>query len=142
MGTIVFDLDGVIATGTKEEIYSDEAGWAYEKCEVVESSRLLVSLLFLKNHTIIINTARPEVDREKTIAWLDQNAIPFSRLYMNKPRGEIYIDDRNYPKAFFPGDEATALEVAADIDKTVKRRLDRWEQGGKDPFHRKVTNPQ
>ena len=34
--TIVCDIDEVIATGTKEEVYSDAAGWAFEDCIPME----------------------------------------------------------------------------------------------------------
>jgi histidinol phosphatase-like enzyme len=43
--TLVLDLDGVIATGTTEEVYSDEAGWAFEKCEVMEGAKEGLELL-------------------------------------------------------------------------------------------------
>ncbi len=34
--TAVIDIDGVVAGGTRETVYSDYAGWCFEKCYPIE----------------------------------------------------------------------------------------------------------
>lgn len=93
---IVFDLDGVIAGGSKEEIYSDSAGWAFEKCHVLEGAREGLARLS-QDYTLVLSTARRETDTEKTIEWLDDNGLShfFDSIEVGKkPIGDLYIDDR------------------------------------------------
>jgi len=102
--TIVCDIDGVIADGSIEEVYSDEAGWAYEKCKPIKSMIDILVSLKKGGIRIILFTARLERDREITEKWLNEHKVPYDELKMNKPFGHIYIDDRGiYP--FNPSDE-------------------------------------
>lgn len=95
MPTVVFDLDGVIAYGTVEDVYSDEAGWAYEKCDpAIETIR---AMRLIKDQVkIVIHTARPIVELEKTKEWLARFNVPYDELIMGKPFGQLYIDDRSF----------------------------------------------
>lgn len=91
--TVCFDLDGVLATGTKEEVYSDSAGWAYEKCEPITKMISILKELKTKGYKIIIFTARHPADYEKTVLWLSRQGIKYDDLYMGKPLADLYIDD-------------------------------------------------
>jgi len=44
---------------------------------------------------VVIHTARWPQDRNLTMRWLAQHNVPFDELVMGKPRGDIYVDDRN-----------------------------------------------
>ena len=44
---------------------------------------------------IIIYTARKELHRPETQAWLDKYVVWYHALVMNKLRADIYLDDRN-----------------------------------------------
>lgn len=107
--TIVVDIDGVIATGTREEVYSDEAGWAYEKCKPI--MRTIEALRALKDEgiRIVLHTSRWQKDEEITLIWLGVHDVPFDELIMGKPSGDLYIDDRNFPAPFIPRYESVGL---------------------------------
>lgn len=94
--TLVIDLDGVIATGTVEEVYSEEAGWAYEKCTLIEGAKEGLEELS-KKYKLILSTARLEADTEKTIEWLEKHEILkyFDEVHVGKKSPAIaYIDDK------------------------------------------------
>lgn len=93
---IVIDLDGVIATGTAKEVYSNEAGWRYENCTLVEGSVEGLKKLSL-DYKLILSTARWGKDKEKTIQWLKDKEILhlFDEVQVGvKPSAKYYIDDR------------------------------------------------
>lgn len=96
VGTVCFDLDGVIATGTKEDVYSEEAGWAYEKCDPILTMILTMRQLHKEEYKIIIHTARKQCDRDKTVLWLNKFSVPYDELVMDKPYADLYIDDHGY----------------------------------------------
>jgi len=98
MQTIVIDLDGVIADGTEEEVYSDEAGWAFEKCHVKEGAREGLRKLS-ENYRLILDTARWKTDIPKTAEWLRKNNLMqfFDEIRIGeKPTAKLYIDDKAY----------------------------------------------
>lgn len=105
--TIVFDLDGVIAFGTVEEVYSDEAGWAYEKCLPIQHVIDAVVSLKKKGFKIAIHTARWDSDLAVTEAWLKKFGVPYDILQLGKPRGKIYVDDLSFEKPFNPDEWTT-----------------------------------
>lgn len=92
--TIVFDLDGVIATGSKKEVYSDEAGWDYMRCVPSKEYVGLVRTFFDEWYKIIIHTARPEIDKKVTTEWLKKHNVPYHELIMAKPFADLYVDDK------------------------------------------------
>jgi len=98
--TAVIDIDGVLATGGPE-VYSDEAGWAYEKCRPISEGIELVRGLMTKKIRVILHTARWESDRGVTEQWLRLHQVPYDELLMGKPSADIYVDDRGY--RFTPG---------------------------------------
>ena len=69
---MVIDLDGVLATGTKETVYSEQAGWAYENCVPVEGA--LDFLRQMHKEYRCGFTARLLIDRE-TQKWLQENGF-------------------------------------------------------------------
>jgi len=93
---IVFDIDGVIATGTEETVYSEKAGWDYSKCTVIPGMRILLQKLKEEGHYIILHTARWKNDKIQTFNWLKLNNIPFNELHMGKPSADLYVDDRGF----------------------------------------------
>lgn len=99
---VCFDLDGVIAHGTVEDVYSDEAGWAYEHCEAIRSTIQTMHCLRRDGVEIYIHTARWEEDRPKTIDWLQKHNVPYDNISFGKPHADLYIDDKNYPVGFEP----------------------------------------
>jgi len=115
--TVCVDIDGVIATGGKE-VYSNEAGWAYEKCQVIPEGKAMLEKLRENDIFIILHTARWESDRAKTEEWLNDNEILYDKLVMGKPSADLYIDDRNWPEPFRP----TAVSIIGALVHAVKSR--------------------
>jgi len=101
---IVIDIDGVIATGTSEDVYSTEAGWAYEKCTPLEEGIAMVRELSQEGYYLIFHTARWESDRERTVKWMIKNGVPYHELIMGKPSARLYIDDRGLRFTTRPGE--------------------------------------
>ncbi len=77
--TIIFDIDGILCDDNNEPIPG-----ALEK----------VMQYLSQGHSILYWTARPEIDRLITANWLNQHGFPNAPLFMGKPQGDIYIDDR------------------------------------------------
>jgi len=113
--TVVFDMDGVIATGTREKVYSEKAGWAYECCTPIQTTIDLMNDLREEGIKLVINTARWEDDRAKTIIWLAEHEVPYDELLMGKPSADLYIDDKNYPMPFLPAEDNDVDMVLAQI---------------------------
>jgi uncharacterized HAD superfamily protein len=114
---VCFDLDGVIATGTTEEVYSDKAGWAYEKCEPLQKTIDLIWELRNESVHIIIHTARPVSDTKKTISWLDKHGVAYDELVMGKPYAHVYVDDRNFPVPFDPHAVGIRTALISQLEK-------------------------
>lgn len=93
----VVDIDGVVADEGEERVYSEEAGWPYDRCVVIEAGRDLVRGLYKSGVRIVFHTARPAVDRDVTKKWLARHDIPYHELVMGKPLGDVYLDDRSFP---------------------------------------------
>lgn len=126
--TIVIDLDGVIATGTEEDIYSDKAGWKFEKCKVMPGAKEGLEELS-KKYNLILSTARWETDIDKTHKWLEENNLKqyFTEIRINsKPSAIAYIDDR----AIRFKDWRTTVNEFKDI-KLVRAKLEDWKDEDK-----------
>lgn len=91
---IVCDIDGVIATGTAADVYSDEAGWAFDKCKPIEAGIKFLEEMRWQGCAIILHTSRWGDDRAITILWLAQHGVPYDELVMDKPLGDLYVDDK------------------------------------------------
>ncbi len=102
--TVVFDMDGVIAHGTRETVYSDKAGWRYDNCEPIEETIHLMHRLRQNDVYIKIHTARWHRDLRLTYDWLKKHGVPFDELIMGKPSADLYIDDKNFPAGYTPED--------------------------------------
>lgn len=125
--TAVVDIDGVIATGGIE-VYSNEAGWAYEKCKVIPEGKHMLVRLREHDIRVILHTARWESDRAKTEKWLKENDIPYDELVMNKPSGDVMIDDRNWPEPFRP----TSAAVFDALVYAIKAKYKSWIERNKE----------
>lgn len=113
---LVIDLDGVIATGTTEEVYSAKAGWAYEKCSVVEGAKEGLKALS-EEYDLVLSTARWGSDRTKTEKWLVDNDLfkYFKEVQVGvKSSAVAYIDDKGYR---FDSWEQTVKDFVGDYDK-------------------------
>lgn len=120
MKIAVIDIDGVVATGTIEEVYSDAAGWNYSKCVPISEGIRFVRELYEAEVYIKLHTARPRSDLDVTREWLLKYGVPYHELIMDKPFGDIYIDDRNYPIAFYPQSGYTVEDVLRVLDARDK----------------------
>ena len=95
--TYVFDIDGTICT------FSDGD---YQKVEPLAKRIQIVNDLYSQGYTIHFYTARgmgrtdnSQVHAEKlfyqfTREQLDKWGVRYHRLFMGKPSGDIYIDDK------------------------------------------------
>jgi uncharacterized HAD superfamily protein len=118
---ICFDIDGVIASGTLSEIYSDEAGWAYEKCTPIKSTISIIWELRQRGACIILHTARLRADRDKTEKWLFDNGVSYDELVMGKPYAHMYIDDKNFPVPFDPSSAGIRSKLIEFMDDFLPR---------------------
>ena len=83
---IIIDMDGTICS--EEKTYS--RCLATPKVHAVET----INALYSAGHTIIIYSARTWVEYEMTVDWLQKNGVKYHQLFMGKPIGDIWIDDR------------------------------------------------
>lgn len=90
------DFDGTLCEAWKPGDKHDHIGAPIEAnigklCEVV-----------LAGYKVIIHTSRPWADYELIEWWLNENAVPFSRIVCGKLMAKYYIDDRNGPSIDAP----------------------------------------
>lgn len=83
---IIIDIDGTICT--EERQYSRPL--ARPLSGAVES----INRLFEEGNTIILYTARTWSEWEVTTHWLQANGVKYHQLFMGKPVGDVWIDDR------------------------------------------------
>ena len=95
--TYVFDIDGTLCT------LSDGV---YENAEPVSYRIKKVNELYNSGHTIILNTARgmgrtknnsllaESMFREITEKQLEEWGVKYHKLFMGKPSGDLYIEDK------------------------------------------------
>ncbi len=93
----VFDIDGTICTLSSGE---------YTNAKPITYRIVKINELYDKGHTIILNTARgmgrtnnnaPLADtlfRDLTEVQLKKWGVKYHKLFMGKPSGDIYIDDK------------------------------------------------
>ena len=107
--TYGFDIDGTICT-TKDGLY-DNSNPIPERIDIVNK-------LYDAGHTIIFQTARGmgrsgnsyayaheafyELTRTQLIEW----GVKFHELFLGKPAGDIYVDDKGIKDEDFFTDEA------------------------------------
>ena len=95
--TYVFDIDGTLCSLTNGK---------YEDAVPFKNRIEVGNDLFYKGHIIILNTARGmgrtknnqllsnEMFREITENQLESWDVKYHKLFMGKPSGDVYIDDK------------------------------------------------
>ena len=112
MTIYVFDIDGTICSNTLGE---------YEKAEPIKARIDIVNNLYDSGNTVIFQTARGmgsnennskiagEKWREFTLLQLEKWGVKYHQLFLGKPAGDIYIDDKGQNDATFfqnfPGED-------------------------------------
>jgi hypothetical protein len=89
MKTFVIDIDGVLAKIKHGITCSAD----YADCEVIEGASEATRKLY-NSGWVILHSARREEDREVTVDWLRKNGIFYNHLVLDKPLGDVYIDDK------------------------------------------------
>jgi hypothetical protein len=94
---IVVDIDGVLTS----EISGDNWGNYHQRTpNLTQISR--VNNLHDKGYKIYLYTSRLSEDYHVTKKWLEDNNIKYSSLLLNKPLGELSIDDKSIPTCYLP----------------------------------------
>lgn len=83
---IACDLDGTLCIEMKE-------WWKDKDPTPFKESIEKLKKLYIQGNTIIINTARPWGDYDKTKDWLQRHGVKFDTLVMGKVRADLYIDN-------------------------------------------------
>jgi capsule biosynthesis phosphatase len=98
MKSIVFDLDGTLCTKVETGDYKDAQPYK-DRIKVVNT-------LFEEGNTITIHTARGmgrhknnaikaiEEFYELTVKQLQDWGVKYNEIYLGKPSGDLYIDDK------------------------------------------------
>jgi len=93
----VFDIDGTICTSTNSE---------YEKATPLKDRIKKVNKMYKDGHTVIFLTARGMGRSENSAAYankafyeftknqLDSWGVKYHSLFLGKPAGDFYIDDK------------------------------------------------
>lgn len=97
MTIYVFDIDGTICSNTFGE---------YEKAEPIKARINTINALYDSGNTIIFQTARGMGSsgnnsqiaikkwRDVTISQLKEWGVRYHQLFLGKPAGDIYVDDK------------------------------------------------
>ena len=80
------DIDGTLCRESKR-------WWEYEEAEPIQEAIDKVNSLFGLDHIIILFTSRFEQDRFVTERWLDDHKVKYTKLIMDKPRADVYVDN-------------------------------------------------
>ncbi len=83
---IIIDLDGTICREMRQFSRCLAEPWL----DAVET----VNKLYEAGHTIIIYSARTWAEYEMTTDWLKRYGVKYHQLFMGKPVGDVWIDDR------------------------------------------------
>ena len=104
MKIFVFDIDGTICSNTYGE---------YEKAEPIKARINTINTLYDSGNTIIFQTARgmgstgsnSQLAIEKwldfTISQLNAWGVKYHKLFLGKPAGDIYVDDKGQNDILF-----------------------------------------
>lgn len=104
MTIYVFDIDGTICSNTFGE---------YEKAEPIKARINTINTLYDSGNTIIFQTARGmgssgndsqlaiEKWRDFTISQLNEWGVKYHKLFLGKPAGDIYVDDKGQNDILF-----------------------------------------
>lgn len=103
----VFDIDGTICTKVNDGDYS--------KAKPLIERIAIVNKLYDDGNTIIFQTARGMGRSLNSVAWahkafyeltksqLDNWGVKFHALFLGKPAGDIYVDDKGIKDTTFFG---------------------------------------
>jgi hypothetical protein len=83
---IIIDIDGTICT--------EERQFSRPLAKPLEGAIESINKLHAAGHTIILYTARTWAEWEVTNHWLAEHDVKFHQLFMGKPVGDVWIDDR------------------------------------------------
>ncbi len=104
MTIYVFDVDGTICSNTFGE---------YEKARPIKARINTINALYNSGNTIIFHTARGmgssgsnsqlaiEKWRDFTISQLKEWGVRYHQLFLGKPAGDIYVDDKGQNDILF-----------------------------------------
>lgn len=83
---IIIDMDGTICTEMRQ----------FSRClaEPKEGAIETINQLYDEGNTIIIYSSRTWVEYEMTVDWLKKHGVKYNQLFMGKPVGDVWIDDR------------------------------------------------
>ena len=86
---IIIDLDGTICKEMRQ----------FSRClaEPLPDAVEAVNNLYDAGNTIIIYSSRTWVEYEMTVDWLKRHQVKYHQLFMGKPIGDVWIDDRAIP---------------------------------------------
>lgn len=87
-GSIIFDLDGVLAEKVWPE--RDRIG------ALIPEGAEMLRYYAAQGFSIIVWTARRKVDETMIWSWLLANGLPVDRVVTEKPTGALYVDDRAF----------------------------------------------
>lgn len=83
---IIIDIDGTICT--------EERQFSRPLAKPLPDAIKSINQLYEHGHTIILYTARTWAEWEVTNHWLKEQGVQFHQLFMGKPVGDVWIDDR------------------------------------------------
>lgn len=83
---IIVDLDGTICT---EEEYHNRI-----LAQPLKKAVSSINKLYNEGHTIIIYSSRSWQQYDMTLEWLKNYGLKYHQLYLGKPIGEVWLDDR------------------------------------------------
>ncbi len=85
---IFIDIDGVLTNETK--------GFDYENRTPNYQNIGKVNELYRQGHTITLYTSRYLIDKDKTEIWMKKYNVKYHTVIFNKPKYDIFIDDKCY----------------------------------------------
>lgn len=83
---IIIDMDGTIC--------SEERTFSRCLAKPKDNAIVAVNALYDAGHIVIIYSARTWVEYEMTVDWLRKYGVKYHQLFMGKPIGDVWIDDR------------------------------------------------
>ena len=82
---VICDIDGILCENRRVP---------YGKKSPYMENLSILKKLFRDGNKIVLFTSRKSRYRGETLAWLRKYNVTFHKLIMNKPKGDIYIDDK------------------------------------------------
>jgi len=83
---IIIDIDGTICT--------EERQFSRPMANPLPGAVESVNALFDAGHIIILYSSRTWAEWEVTNHWLREKGMKFHQLFLGKPVGDVWIDDR------------------------------------------------